>query len=209
MSAKSEQLAVLIQDWLRQQNADYNNWSAAGFDCMKNCPEMLVAIDCVGHLEWRNSDGGLGQVFAETHPHWRKFLDLCEIGYRQIGASRHAERVEDVRTLFTTFEPEFSKAVDADMKAYEGGNDKFENVQNFKSADWVNGIGRDLDSQYFYSDEVVNLRNQWLETNEPAIRLAMIQVDLKRAEAHLQHVVGLEDHLSQLRELIERLSTKL
>ncbi|NJS36850.1 MAG: hypothetical protein HC765_11225 [Brachymonas sp.] len=205
MSAKSEQLAKLIQDWLRQQNADYNSWSEADFDCMKNCPEMLVALDAVGYLEWRNTDGGLVQVFAETSAHWHRFLDLCEIGYRQIGAMQHANRIGEVRVFFKSIEPEFLVAVEADMRAYENGDEGFEHVRKFKNDDWVNTRERDLQSQYYYSDEVINLRDQRLVTNESEIRLAMVRCDLKRAAEQLQHISSATKQLTQLRSLMASL----
>jgi hypothetical protein len=206
MSAKSEQLSRLIQEWLQQQNANCNAWSESDFDCMKNSPEMLVAIQAVGFLEWRNTDGGLVQVFAETNAHWRRFLELCQIGYQQIGATQHAMRIDEVRKFFQSLEPEFSQAVDADIKAYESGNESFENVQKFKRADWVNGRERDLESQYYYCDAVLHLRDTWLESNESKIRLLMVQADLNRAAENLQHVSGLTAQMAQLQGLIASLA---
>ncbi len=114
---KVESFKRELQSWLASRHASLHAWADEDFDCMRSSPKTIVAMDCVLQLEWRNSDGGLAQVFGETHAHWRTFLDLCEKGYLQIGALTHANRIDEVRQLFALLEPSFKQAWSNDMAA--------------------------------------------------------------------------------------------
>jgi hypothetical protein len=196
-----------MQTWLMARHHNYRNWHQDDFDCMVTSPKEIVALDCIGYLEWRNSDGGLGQVFAEVHPHWLKFLELCQFGYAQIGASIQAKRIDEVRELFTALEPEFSAAWTQDLKVLEA----MDRTEPHHLRDWVAhqyGLPRGIDNQYFYTDEVTHKRDQWLSENEIALRSTIVLSDLKRVQQQAANMPNQKDSALLIKQLIEHFSSQ-
>jgi hypothetical protein len=196
------------QSWLMARHRNYRDWHQSDYDCMISSPREIVALDCVGYLEWRNSDGGLGQVFSEVQPHWHKFLELCQLGYEQIGASIHAKRIDEVRVLFTALDPEFSAAWSQDLKILETTT----GAELHHLRDWVShqyGLPRDIDNQYFYTYEVLSKREQWLLINERAIRSLMVTSDLERVHQQTKKMSDQYDSDTLIKKLIAHFSCQI
>jgi hypothetical protein len=179
------------------RHAGYRQWNDEDFDCMRSSPDLIVAIDCVSYLEWRNSDGGLDQIFAETHPHWRHFLRLCKIGYIAFGAADKAIGIDELSELFLSWEPSFKVAWQADFESLDPSNPDTVNLKKWRSEKYENFPHRDLQSKFYYSDEVERLRSQWLDMHEEHLRSIMALADLDRFEIQIAKIkkmqINLED----------------
>ncbi len=78
-------------------------------------------------------------------------------------------------------------------------------ISVWREEQFTNGIKREIDAQYCYSDEVKEGWDRWLTTNESALRALMALEDLSRVEGQL-HALNLMSALQQHTKLItERL----
>jgi len=204
---RAEELGRELANWLRARHANYREWDDPNFDGMRDAPASLVALDCVGFLERRNADSGLGLIFCETHAHWREFLAHCREGYRLIGRIERADAIDAVEVLFSRLEPGFRSARQADRDAFPDhvGKAVFANLNAWRdSVDSDPEVYR-LSRLFDYAQAVDDARDQWLLRNEFALRRAMALADLDRARNQLQRAGDDPELLDALSALCERL----
>ena len=111
-----KKLESAIYAWFESHYPDGPHWQEAGWHCFESAPLELKMFPAFDAVDYNLTNGGWAQLLWNCYSNWRRLLDICEQGYRLIGAGAQAAAIPALRARLAADEAEcaaFMKQADA------------------------------------------------------------------------------------------------